>query len=123
MTQINRNLDLLHPLMRPLVKRFLQHPVAIAHNVQLFEGYRSPSRQQQLYKAGKVTKADAWHSMHQYGLAADLVPKPSGKWTWDESLVKKIRSAAFECDLIAPIGWDGYHFEHPKTGWLKEYIL
>jgi peptidoglycan L-alanyl-D-glutamate endopeptidase CwlK len=58
--------------------------------VDVFETWRSPMRQGSLYAQGRtapgkvVTKADAWESFHQYGLATDLVFRsPSGGWTWD----------------------------------------
>ena len=50
--------------------------------MKIFESFRSPERQAFLFSKGrfppnksmaKVTKADAWHSYHQYGLAVDMV--------------------------------------------------
>lgn len=58
----------------------------------LFEGARSPFRQAELYAQGRgtgptgrtVTRAKAWQSFHQFGIAADFVFNVNGAWTWDE---------------------------------------
>lgn len=43
------------------------------YELVLLEGYRSPQRQEQLASfGGKLTRAGAWESYHQYGLAADV---------------------------------------------------
>lgn len=62
--------------------------------LEVFETARSPERQAELYARGRdpdavdygrtVTRAMPWHSAHQYGLAADLVFKVEGRWTWSE---------------------------------------
>ena len=49
----------------------------------LVQGYRSPERQEELYREGKVTRAAAWQSCHQYGLALDSAPMRDGKLQWD----------------------------------------
>jgi peptidoglycan L-alanyl-D-glutamate endopeptidase CwlK len=61
----------------------------IGYNVAMFEGYRSPSRQQWLYEQGRsrdgkiVTYAKPWESFHQYGLAVDIVGFLNKKWDWN----------------------------------------
>jgi peptidoglycan LD-endopeptidase CwlK len=62
--------------------------------VEVFETGRSPDRQAELYARGRdpdavdygrtVTRAMPWHPAHQYGLAADLVFRVGGRWTWYE---------------------------------------
>ena len=43
------------------------------YELVLLEGYRSPQRQEQLASFGsQLTRAGAWESYHQYGLAADV---------------------------------------------------
>ncbi|MGY0559715.1 M15 family metallopeptidase [Luteimonas sp. A277] len=49
----------------------------------LVQGYRSPERQAELYREGRVTRAGAWQSCHQYGLALDSAPMRDGKLQWD----------------------------------------
>ena len=58
---------------------------------KMFEGYRTPQRQQFLYAKGrtrpgpKVTNAKPWESFHQYGVAADFVLYINGSWSWSTS--------------------------------------
>jgi peptidoglycan L-alanyl-D-glutamate endopeptidase CwlK len=92
--RINRSLHLLFPPFREIVERGL----AIAHAQGLwayvFEGWRSTERQAYLYAQGrttpgaKVTWVKPGFSLHQYGLAVDLVfdkfPLQAGlQWTWE----------------------------------------
>ncbi|MEN1924826.1 M15 family metallopeptidase [Luteimonas sp. MJ293] len=49
----------------------------------LVQGYRSPEQQEELYRQGRVTRAAAWQSCHQYGLALDSAPMRDGKLQWD----------------------------------------
>jgi peptidoglycan LD-endopeptidase CwlK len=87
-------LRLLHPEFAGRLAQLLgalgteQIPLAV------FETARSPMRQEQLYARGRdpmgadygrtVTRARAYESAHQWGLAADLVFLIHGQWTWDE---------------------------------------
>lgn len=88
-TTINRDVALLHPILRASVNEILLHTHAIGMPFALFEGYRNPIRQDYLYAQGRtkpgkiVTQAKAGASYHQYGLAVDLVPMVDGRWTWD----------------------------------------
>ncbi|ODN70166.1 Exo-glucosaminidase LytG precursor [Methylobrevis pamukkalensis] len=57
----------------------------------MFESFRTPERQAELYAQGRskpgkiVTKAKPWQSFHQYGCAADFVLHVDGKWSWETS--------------------------------------
>lgn len=53
------------------------------YEMVLVEGYRSPERQAELMSGGKATRAGAWQSCHQYGLAIDAAPIRDGKLQWD----------------------------------------
>lgn len=82
---------LLHPSFRERLKEVDARLVAESIPLYLFEGPRTPFRQAELYALGRttpntktVTKAPAWRSYHQFGLAADYVFKVNGQWTWDE---------------------------------------
>lgn len=55
------------------------------YQMVLVEGYRSPERQAELIEAGKATRAGAWQSCHQYGLAVDSAPMRDGRLQWDMS--------------------------------------
>lgn len=53
------------------------------YEMVLVEGYRSPERQAELMAGGQATRAGAWQSCHQYGLAIDAAPIRNGKLQWD----------------------------------------
>jgi len=55
---------------------------------RLFEAYRQPDRQADLFSSGRdVTKADAWQSMHNYGFAADIILNVHGVNPWETGTV------------------------------------
>src|SRR5215470_5472340 len=91
MDEPKRNSDpaFLHPVFRQKAAELLEILAAEQIPFRLFEGYRSPERQQYLYAQGRtrpgkiITKAGPWMSYHQYGLAADFVLFESGQWSWD----------------------------------------
>jgi D-alanyl-D-alanine carboxypeptidase len=88
-----RNSDptLLHPVFREKASRLLIQLAGERIPFRLFEGFRSPQRQQYLYSQGRtrpgaiVTRARPWTSYHQYGLAGDFVLVENGQWSWDIS--------------------------------------
>jgi peptidoglycan LD-endopeptidase CwlK len=96
MTKPNRDLSLLHPAFRAAVAAVLGELQGAGIPFELFEGFRYPDRQAWLYAQGRtrpgavVTKAAAWSSYHQYGLAADFVlrfddpatPRHAMEWSW-----------------------------------------
>ncbi|KAB7769657.1 M15 family metallopeptidase [Xanthomonas maliensis] len=53
------------------------------YEMVLVEGFRSPERQAELMSGGKATRAGAWQSCHQYGLAVDAAPIRDGKLQWN----------------------------------------
>src|SRR3990167_2730199 len=91
-----RNADprVLHGAFEPLVQTLLARCTDNGLPISLYEGARSPVRQVELYARGRVagakdfgktvTRAKAWGSHHQFGVAADLVFHVRGAWTWDE---------------------------------------
>lgn len=121
---IERNLEFLHPLARPafetLAERLKNETVFRA-----FETYRSPLRQEILYPTGS-TRARAWRSPHQYGLAVDFVPWVNGAWTWDaDSPWQQLREYATAAGLLCELDWDRAHVEHPAwkgdfSRWMKK---
>lgn len=84
----NRDLAKLAPFFLERLKVALRECIAHGYPVDLFEGYRSPDRQDWLYDQGRtrpgkvITNARAWQSWHQFGLAADIVGRTQGKWDW-----------------------------------------
>lgn len=89
--EIDRDPRKLHPLMRNAMQEVIRECEAEALPFKLFEGWRSPQRQAALYSQGRdshrpgpiLTRARAWESYHQYGMACDFVLFIDGKWSWD----------------------------------------
>lgn len=80
------------------------------------ETYRTPMRQDDLYKlVGGQTKAPAWKSAHQYGMAVDYVPwTPGLEFNWNEDNDWDfLGSEARKVGLERPIAWDLAHVEYP----------
>jgi peptidoglycan L-alanyl-D-glutamate endopeptidase CwlK len=79
--------------------------------LSLYEGARSPWRQQSLFeRTPPVTRARPWQSFHQYGMAADFVFLVGAKWTWSEP---EDGMWARYTDLVAECGLDSLSFERP----------
>lgn len=120
--EIDNDLEHLHPVFREKVKALFQKLAAENLPFRLFEGFRTPQRQRQLYAQGRtappwsiVTKARPWQSNHQYGLAADFVLFENNKWSWDDSGPKgkwwsRLHELAREVGL-KPLSWEQPHLE------------
>lgn len=120
---IDRDLSHLNPRMQQRMDEVLaildQDPDLSCFRV--FEGYRSPMRQEQLYRQQPpVTKAKAWRSVHQFGFAVDLVPFIDGEWEWDRPKLYQRLHAILDGHLVFPIEWDKGHAELP--GWQNHLI-
>lgn len=87
----NIDLSLLHPLFAIKLEKMLGKLDAENIPFKVFEAFRYPERQADLYAQGRtlpghiVTKAKPWQSYHQYGLAVDLVLFVNGKWSWNDT--------------------------------------
>lgn len=87
---ISRDYSLLAPFFAKKFSDALNECHDQGLEIELFEGFRSPERQNYLYASGRtregniVTRARAWQSLHQYGIAADLAFKWNGKWAWNK---------------------------------------
>lgn len=81
----------LHPAFREKVQTLMQMFSDERLPFKLFEGFRTPQRQRDLYVQGRtqpgsiVTKAKPWSSHHQYGVAGDFVLFINGNWSWDDT--------------------------------------
>ncbi len=88
-TSVNRDVHLLSPWFYARVARALETCNKMGYPVALFEGWRSPERQDYLHEQGRtrpgkiVTSSTGWGSWHQYGCAVDLAIFTGGKWSWD----------------------------------------
>lgn len=115
MSDINRSIADLHPLMRQPVLNVLADLKSAGLPFELFEGYRSPARQDALFnQRPRVTSARGWESAHQYGLAVDLVPRVAGVWSWDDAHPwLEMGMTAQRHGLRHPLPiWDKPHVEH-----------
>jgi len=120
MTEPERNSDptYLHPVFREKARQLLSQLASEGIPFQLFEGYRSPERQQYLFAQGRsrpgpvVTRAQPWTSYHQYGLAGDFVLFQNGQWSWD-SRGPKARYWTRLPELGSALGLERITFELP----------
>lgn len=122
LNKANRDLSLLHPLVRKKVNAIQKALDGEAIPMRVFEAYRYPQRQRYLYNKGrtgsgsKVTNADAWQSYHQYGLAADFVRYEDGGWNWDTDTAQKRRDWDRFHDIarsegLEPLSWEKPHVQ------------
>lgn len=126
------NLAHLHPAARQpfqLLELRLEDGFRAGHTktwFRPFEGYRTPLRQEHLLNVEKTTKAGAWQSAHNYGLAVDFVPwdPETQKWSWDQAhdwdyLDSQVRNRPV---LSRPIQWDRPHVEHQIWTMIKRQV-
>jgi len=85
MYERNDKISLLHPVLVAKVNNMLSELKHSGLPFAVFETWRSPSNQQAVFDAGN-SKAKAWRSWHQYGLAVDFVARPlvgsRHVWSW-----------------------------------------
>lgn len=121
----DRDLARLHPRMRGLVTQLLQTLNAADLPFQAYEGYRTPERQRMLYAKGrsapgaKITNAEPWESLHQYGVAVDLVLRDGMQWSWNakagaRTQWERMRAEAGKLGLHV-LEWELPHVELPLT--------
>ena len=133
---IIRDLSLLDPKFAAICKR-LDERLTAAYETgvtktcfKVFETYRDPARQADLFAKG-TTKARAFASAHQLGLACDFVPYLTAEeaaelsnrigervwpgWNWHSSNdYRFLKTQALAVGLVVPIAWDPCHVEHPN---------
>lgn len=114
--EINRDIRLLAPIVQDRLKEALLLCADKYLDVAVFEGWRSPARQNTLFAQGRsapgkiVTQARAWGSYHQFGLAFDLAFIHQGQWRWDgdwDEVRQVFKGCGFES--LAPI--ENAHFQ------------
>lgn len=115
----------LHPSFRAALTRLLAQAASENIPFRVFEAFRTPERQEWLYAQGRtrpggiVTKARAWESFHQYGMAADLVLFIDGQWSWSSdgplgAHWLRLREIARDVGLRT-LAWEAPHVEWPVT--------
>jgi hypothetical protein len=88
------SLDLLRPAFARSLSELMSAVRVAGLPMEVFETIRAPLRQEELYARGRdaekvdygrtCTAARAYESAHQFGLAADIVFRVNGEWTWEE---------------------------------------
>lgn len=143
MTEIIRDPALLHPVFRPIVDTLMQelrrgHETrATQTRFELFETFRRPERQRDLITKG-VSKAGAFQSAHQFGLAVDIVPyidpdtaaeisKATGErhwpgWSWWTGHDWDYLSDTANRLGLRTISWDRPHVEYPHWRSIRDQI-
>lgn len=110
----------LHPVLREKLQQLDAALLSKGIPLTLFEGFRAPERQADLYAQGRgtgtpghfVTKANPWSSFHQYGLAVDYVFQINGQWTWNEP---RTGMWAEYTQLADSVGLRSLSFEKPHV--------
>ena len=118
--RIDRHNDILHlhPIVRVAVVKVFVQLQAEGIPFRIYEAFRFPERQADLYAQGRtkpgdiVTYALPWHSYHQYGLAVDFVLLVNGDWSWDSGGAKAAWWSRMH-ELGANEGLMRLHFEIP----------
>lgn len=86
--QVNRNPYLIFPPLLKAMNEGIAKANAAGIQIGIFEGYRSPQRQAELYAQGRtapgkiVTKSQPGFSWHQWGLAVDIAGLVKRQWSW-----------------------------------------
>ncbi|MBM4284748.1 MAG: hypothetical protein FJ128_05810 [Deltaproteobacteria bacterium] len=118
---IDREPKHLHPAFRQKAQELLQKLAGEGIPFRLFEGFRTPSRQQYLYDQGRtrpgpiVTKARPWQSYHQYGVSGDFVLYENGQWSWNDKGPKaawwdRLHQLGQQVGL-EPLSWEKPHLQ------------
>jgi len=90
----HNNIMHLHPVVRTAVVKTFVQLQAEGIPFKIFEAFRYPERQADLYAQGRtkpgsiVTYAKPWSSYHQYGLAVDFVLYINDSWSWETGAAK-----------------------------------
>ena len=90
----------------------------------IFETWRSPEQQDNAFARG-VSKARAFQSPHQFGLAVDFVPFINGNWTWQQpdAVWEVLHARAATLGLLAPMAWDKGHIESPDWPKIRKILI
>lgn len=130
----SRDMELmhLHPEVREPARKVLADLSADGIPFRLFEGFRSPQRQQHLWEQGRsrpgaiVTKARPWSSYHQYGLAVDLVLHEHNNWSWDDKGPKRSWWTRMQeigrNNGLEPLSWELPHLQLRATSIDELYV-
>ena len=119
----------IHPLLAEKIRNVATAMSAIGIELRVVQGLRTKEEQDALWAQGRtapghiVTNARGGHSMHNYGLAVDMVPGIKGVTPWkpnwnekDPDFIKMIDHCEAQ-GLVAGARWihipDSDHFQLP----------
>lgn len=129
--EINRDINLLAPIFRNKILSGIELAKKDGYQIAIFEGYRSPLRQDYLFAQGRsrpgpvITKAKAYESAHQFGLAVDLSFFIK-TWVWDNQPFDKLVPIFTSLGLKWGGKNDAGHYEYTSNMKIKEcyqYVL
>lgn len=123
MSKIIRDLNKLHPYVKGLAEELIRKCKEIGIEIIVTETLRTKERQQELYNKGRtapgqiVTNAKPGNSIHNYGLAFDIVPVEKGKALWDRyDLFKKVGEIGVALGLDWGGNWRSFK-DYPHFQW------
>lgn len=115
----DRDWSKLQPAFRQTLLLLLARMSTRGYEFTLLEGYRSPERQDTLAALGShLTRARAYESRHQYGLAADLAPIRNDALVfsfadpWAKSAYLALGEEARNLGLVWGGGWKLQDYGH-----------
>lgn len=122
-SKVIKDLDRLHPYVNKLAKMLIERCRENGIEIIITETFRTKKRQQQLYNKGRttsgkvITNAKPGDSMHNYGLAFDIVPVEKGKLLWNRNdLFKKIGKIGVDLGLTWGGNWRSFK-DYPHFEW------
>ncbi|WP_432408580.1 M15 family metallopeptidase [Wukongibacter sp. M2B1] len=123
-SEIIKDLNRLHPYVKKLAEEVIRKSKENGIEIIVTETFRSNERQQQLYNQGRitpgniVTNAKPGNSIHNYGLAFDIVPVENGKALWERyDLFKKVGEIGVSLGLEWGGNWRSFK-DYPHFQWM-----
>lgn len=126
----SRDISLIHPVWSCQLWKLVQAVEAkfasgsLHRHWRIFETYRHPDRQDMLLRQG-TTRAGAWHSPHQYGLAADWASYDQDRWDWPvtQEAYQELHELGHTFGIRFPISWDPGHCQSPVWDEARKLFL
>ncbi|WP_432663873.1 M15 family metallopeptidase [Wukongibacter baidiensis] len=122
-SKVIKDLDRLHSYVGALAGELIRKSKENGVEIIVTETFRTKERQQELYNQGRttpgqiVTNAKPGDSIHNYGLAFDIVPVEKGKALWDRyDLFKKVGAIGVALGLEWGGNWRSFK-DYPHFQW------
>lgn len=118
----DKRIATLHPLIRDKVRAFINAADKAGYKLRVTSGHRDYKEQQKLYDKGrktpgpKVTNSKPGDSLHNFGLAVDVVEIKNGKALYDNPAWSKIAAIGKKHGFQWGGDWTSFkdmpHFEY-----------